>query len=155
MQLPFLSKFFQKMKYIKKLGVFPKFWEGQALGNVIFSLLGGSIFASGRGTRFWGVSLSDSPLPVPPPCPCVLRPESSPVSLSLLGIRQCIFNVAVKEHSKSHARVMLWYHCTKKFADWSIWPRTIIIIINNREGTHGFIYLCKAFILLHHQKPGG
>ncbi len=47
--------------------------EGVATENFIFSLLGESNFALGRGTMFWGVSLWASP-PVPLPLPmCTAR----------------------------------------------------------------------------------
>ncbi len=44
--------------------------EGVATKIFISPLLGGSNFALGRGTVFWGVSLWASP-PYPSPCPCV------------------------------------------------------------------------------------
>ncbi len=57
-------------KKVKKHAFFSGFWwngEWEALEIFIFSLLGGSNFALGRGTVFWEVSLWATPPPRTPP----------------------------------------------------------------------------------------
>ncbi len=66
------KKSFSKMRKVNNIAIFLLLsWNREGVATFLyFSLLGGSNFALGRGTVFWGVSLWASP-PNPSPGPCV------------------------------------------------------------------------------------